>query len=807
MWRNYLNTAIRNLWKQKYYTLINVLGLALGLACFLFILAYIKDELSYDQYHDKAGRIYRVDFEGTVFGQEFELSEVGDPFGPTVLAEFPEVEQQVRLRDRGTFLVRRQDNSFREDHVIFADSTFFDVFSFALLKGDPKSVLAEPNTLVITPAVAKKYFAGKDPIGQTLILDNDYTYRVTGLMEEMPSNTHFHYDMIASLSSLEESRINQWVSNNFHTYLVLREGADPAALQAKFPTLVETYIARQLQQFLGITLEDFYKAGNQVEYSLLPMTDIHLHSDKFDELAPNSDIRYVYIFSFIGAFILLLACINFMNLATARSGNRAREVGLRKVVGAQRQQLIGQFLSESVLLSFIALLLAVMLMQLSLPYFNQLSGKQLNLWQADAGWLWGAMVGLSLLVGILAGSYPAFFLSAFRPVQVLKGLLNRGRGGSVFRNALVAFQFAITIGLIVGSMVIYKQLRFIQNKKLGFNKEQVLILNDAYALGNNALPFKEAVLQLPEVKSATFSGFLPTPSSRSSTSVFLGRNSRPENTHVLQVWWVDHDYINTLDMEMVMGRDFSREHASDSSSVILNEAAMKVFNLENPLGQEISRLDGDNGEILLTYKVIGVVKDFHFASLRDKIEPLMLVIGNSPGHLAMKVETTDISKLRPALLREWEHFAPNQPFDFDFMDDDFNAMYDSEVRIGRIVSLFTFLAVFIACLGLLGLAAYTAERRTKEIGIRKVLGAPAQSLFLLLAKEFTRWVIVASFIALPVAYLAMQNWLQGFEYRVQIDGGTLFLASFTALLAALLTVSYHALRAVSRNPVEALRYE
>ena len=807
MWRNYLNTAIRNLWKQKYYTLINVLGLALGLACFLFILAYIKDELSYDQYHDKAGRIYRVDFEGTVFGQEFELSEVGDPFGPTVLAEFPEVEQQVRLRDRGTFLVRRQDNSFREDHVIFADSTFFDVFSFALLKGDPKSVLAEPNTLVITPAVAKKYFAGKDPIGQTLILDNDYTYRVTGLMEEMPSNTHFHYDMIASLSSLEESRINQWVSNNFHTYLVLREGADPAALQAKFPTLVETYIARQLQQFLGITLEDFYKAGNQVEYSLLPMTDIHLHSDKFDELAPNSDIRYVYIFSFIGAFILLLACINFMNLATARSGNRAREVGLRKVVGAQRQQLIGQFLSESVLLSFIALLLAVMLMQLSLPYFNQLSGKQLNLWQADAGWLWGAMVGLSLLVGILAGSYPAFFLSAFRPVQVLKGLLNRGRGGSVFRNALVAFQFAITIGLIVGSMVIYQQLRFIQNKKLGFNKEQVLILNDAYALGNNALPFKEAVLQLPEVKSATFSGFLPTPSSRSSTSVFLGRNSRPENTHVLQVWWVDHDYINTLDMEMVMGRDFSREHASDSSSVILNEAAMKVFNLENPLGQEISRLDGDNGEILLTYKVIGVVKDFHFASLRDKIEPLMLVIGNSPGHLAMKVETTDISKLRPALLREWEHFAPNQPFDFDFMDDDFNAMYDSEVRIGRIVSLFTFLAVFIACLGLLGLAAYTAERRTKEIGIRKVLGAPAQSLFLLLAKEFTRWVIVASFIALPVAYLAMQNWLQGFEYRVQIDGGTLFLASFTALLAALLTVSYHALRAVSRNPVEALRYE
>ena len=807
MWKNYLNTSIRNLWKHKYYTLINVLGLALGLACFLFILAYVKDELSYDRYHEKADRVYRVDFEGTVFGQEFELPEVGDPFGPTVLADFPEVEQQVRLRDRGSFLVRYEENSYREEDVVFADSTFFDVFSFPLLKGDPKAVLAEPNTLVITPAVAKKYFADQDPIGQTLILDNDYNYRVTGLMEEMPSNTHFHYDIIASLSSLEESRLNQWVSNNFHTYLVLREGADPVALQAKFPTLIETYIARQLQQFLGITLEDFYKAGNQVEYSLFPLTDIHLYSDKFDELAPNSDIRYVYIFSFIGAFILLLACINFMNLTTARSGNRAREVGLRKVVGAQRKQLIGQFLGESVLLSFVALVLAVLLMQLALPYFNLLSGKQLSIWRADAGWLWAAMVGLSFLVGILAGSYPAFFLSAFRPVQVLKGLFTRGRGGSIFRNALVAFQFAITIGLIVGSLVIYKQLRFIQNKKLGFNKEQVLILNDAYALGNNALPFKEAILKKPEVKSATFSGYLPTPSWRSSTSVFLGRSSRPENTHVLQVWYVDHDYINTLDMDMVLGRDFSREHASDSSAVILNEAAMKIFNLENPLGQEISRPDGDNGEILLTYKVIGVVKDFHFASLRDKIEPLMLAIGSSTGHLAMRVETTDIPALRASLLREWEHFAPNQPFDFDFMDDDFNAMYDTEVRIGQIVSLFTFLAIFIACLGLLGLAAYTAERRTKEIGIRKVLGAPAQTLFLLLAKEFTRWVAVASLVALPLSYLAMRNWLQGFEYRVQVDVGTLLMAALAALLAALLTVSYHALLAVRRNPVEALRYE
>ena len=807
MWKNYLNTAIRNLWKQKYYTLINVLGLALGLACFLFILAYVKDELSYDRYHEKADRIYRVDFKGTVFGQDFDMPEVGDPLGPTVLRDFPEVEQQARLRRRGSFLVRHKDNTYREENVIFADSTFFNVFSFPLLKGDSRTVLAEPNTLVITPALARKYFGEQDPIGQTLILDNDYPYRVAGLMEEMPSNTHFYYDMIASLSSLEESRINQWVSNNFHTYLVLREGADPAALEAKLPTLVETYIAKQLEQFLGITLDDFYKAGNSAEYSLFPLTAIHLHSNKFDELAPNSDIRYVYIFSFIGAFILLLACINFMNLATARSGHRAKEVGLRKVVGARRRQLIGQFLSESVLLSFIALLLAVLIMQLALPYFNLLSGKQLSLWQADAGWLWAAMAGLSLVAGVAAGSYPAFFLSAFRPVHVLKGIFTRGRGGSIFRNALVAFQFAITIGLIVGALVIYKQLQFIQNKKLGFEKDQVLILNDAYALGNNALPFKEAVLQLPEVKNASFSGYLPTPSGRSSTSVFLGRSSRPENTHVVQVWDVDHDYVKTLGMELAQGRDFSPDHPSDSSAVILNEAAVKIFGLDNPLGQEISRLDGDQAENLLTYQVIGVVKDFHFASLRDKIEPLMLFLGDGTGHLAMKIETGDIPALAASLRREWGRFAPNQPFDFDFMDDDFNAMYDSEVRIGRIVTLFTFLAIFIACLGLLGLAAYTAERRTKEIGVRKVLGAPAPALFLLLAKEFTRWVAVASLIALPLSYLAMQNWLRGFEYRVQVDAGTLILAALAALLAALLTVSYHALMAVRRNPVEALRYE
>ncbi|MCO6479109.1 MAG: ABC transporter permease [Phaeodactylibacter sp.] len=807
MWQNYFKTAVRNLWKQKYYTLINVLGLALGMACFLFILAYVKDELSYDRYHEKADRIYRVDFKGTVFGQDFDMTEVGDPLGPTVLNEFPEVQQQVRLRSRGSFLVRHEDNSYREEDVIFADSTFFDVFSFPLLKGDPGAVLTEPNTLVITPALAKKYFGEEDPIGQTLTLDNDYPYRVAGIMEEMPPNTHFNYDMILSMASLEESRSNQWVSNNFHTYLVLREGADAGALQAKLPTLIETYIARQLEQYLGITLEDFYKAGNQVEYSLFPLTDIHLHSSKFDELAPNSDIRYVYIFSFIGAFILLLACINFMNLSTARSGNRAREVGLRKVAGAQRRQLIGQFLGESVLLSFIALLLAVLLMQLALPYFNQLAGKQLSFWQAGAGWLWGAMLGVSLLAGLIAGSYPALFLSAFRPVQVLKGMFTRGRGGSVFRNALVSFQFAITIGLIVGSLVIYKQLRFIQKKKLGFRKEQVLILNDAYALGNNALPFKEALLQLPEVKNASFSGYLPTPSGRSSTSVFLGRSTRQENTHILQVWRVDHDYINTLGMELALGRDFSREYPSDSSAVILNEAAAKIFNLEKPLGQEVSRLDDDTAEELLTYKVIGVVKDFHFASLRDKIEPLMLILGNSTGNLAMKVETDDIPALTAALRQQWERFAPKQPFDFDFMDDDFNAVYDAEVRIGRIVSLFTFLAIFIACLGLLGLAAYTAERRTKEIGIRKVLGAPAQALFFLLAKEFTRWVAVASFIALPLSYLAMQKWLQDFEYRVQVDVGTLILAALAALAAALLTVSYHALLAVRRNPVEALRYE
>ena len=806
MWRNYLNTAIRNLWKQKYYTLINVLGLALGLACFLFILAYVKDELSYDRYHEKADRIYRADFKGHIFGQEFDLTEVGDPFGPTVLESYPEVVQQARLRDHGSYLVRYENNSYREDEVVFADSTFFQVFTFPLLKGNPQTALAEPGAVVITPAVAKKYFGDEDPIGKTLVLDNEYNHRVTGIMEEMPKNTHFYYNMLLSMPSLEESRSNQWVSNNFHTYLVLKEGADPRALEAKFPQIIETHIGRQLEQYMGMAIDDFFKAGNSAEYSLFPLTKIHLHSNKFDELSPNSDIRYVYIFSFIGAFILLLACINFMNLATARSSNRAKEVGLRKVVGARRRQLVGQFLSESVLLSLIALLIAVLLMQLAMPYFNQLSGKNLNLWRADTGWLWAAMGGLALLVGLLAGSYPAFFLSAFRPVQVLQGLLSRGGGAGVFRNVLVVFQFTITIALMVGALVINKQLQFIQNKKLGFSKEQVLILNDAYALGNNALPFKERVLQIPGVKSATFSGYLPTPSYRSSTSYFMGKNPTPENSHILFRFEADPDYISTLGMEMVKGRDFSGENPSDSSAVILNEAAVKIFKLEDPLGQEISHL-GEDPSQAQAYRVIGVVRDFHFSSLRDKIEPLVLHCGDSKGYLAMKVNTGDIQALATALKREWDAFAPNQPFGYDFMDDDFNTMYDSEVRIGRIVGLFTFLAVFIACLGLLGLAAYTAERRTKEIGIRKVLGAPARNLFLLLAKEFTRWVAIACVIALPVAYLAMQNWLQGFEYRVRVDAGTLLLAALAALLAALATVSYHALRAVRRNPVEALRYE
>lgn len=810
MLRNYLTVALRNLWKHKFYSLINILGLALGLACFLFIFLFIRDELSYDNYHEKGDRTYRVNFDGYAFEQDLNFAVVGAPLGPTVLEAYPEVEQQCRFRSYGSYSVRYEDKSYLEKDWIFVDSTFFDVFSFEMTKGNPKMALVEPNTIVITERMAEKYFGDADPIGKSLTADNDELYRVTGVIREIPTNTHFSFDFFASLSSLEESRNPTWLSNNFQTYLVLKEGADPAVVNTKFEQLVKDYVGVEIEQFMGKTYDDLVAGGDFINFSLFPMQKIHLYSDKNEELAPTSDIKYIYIFAFIGLFILLLACINFMNLSTARSASRAKEVGLRKVVGAQRKQLIWQFLSESVVITFLGFILAIGGLVFFLSRFNTLAGKELSLAQINHPAFWGFMLLLVASVGIIAGSYPAFYLSAFKPIAVLKGRLTRTVGSAIsLRSILVIFQFSITVALIAGTLIISKQLNYIQNKKLGFEKDQVLILNNFYTLGNNCQAFKEEISKHPQVISASMSSSLPTPSSRNSSATFLGRTPDPSKTHVVQLFTVDHDYIPTLGMEVIEGRAFSRDFPSDSSAVLLNESAVAMYGLEEPLGQEISVFSGgtpENPEISTT-KVIGVIQNFHFESLRSKIGPLAIFLGPSRGRLSIKMKGEDVPGLIADIQEQWNTMGPGQPFDYTFMDEDFSSVYESETRIGEIFSVFTFLAIFIACLGLFGLATFTAEQRTKEVGIRKVVGASIGRIFVLLTAEIMKWVLIANVIALPLAYYFMNRWLDGFAYPVTISWLTFTIALLASLLIALLTVSYQALKTAWMKPVKSLRYE
>jgi putative ABC transport system permease protein len=814
MFKNYLKIAARNLLKHKAYSLINVAGLAIGMTCCILILLYVQHELSYDRHHEKAGRIYRVAADIKFGGNHFQMAVAPAPMAEALARDFPEVESAARFRNYGSSLVKKAgDQNFKEERVIYADNAIFDLFTIPLLAGDPRSALTAPDAVVISASTAKKYFGDADAVGQSLIFDNADAYKVTGVFADVPDNSHFHFDFIVSLLISDESRNNSWLSNNFTTYLLLKEGADPAALEAKFPTMIEKYLGPQALQILGISLEEFYKSGNHARYYLQPLPDIHLHSDLGVEFEPNGSIKYVYIFSAIAVFILLIACINFMNLATARSANRAKEVGIRKVVGSYQRQLIGQFLAEAVFLSVIAMALALVLVELVLPTFNNLAEKQLQTFYLGNWPLLSALIGITLAVGIVAGSYPAFVLSAFKPVSVLKGNLQAGAKSSRLRSALVVFQFAASVILMVGTLIVKNQLHYIQNKNLGFNKEQVIILHDAYALGEKLDAFKNEVRRNPSIISGTVSGYLPVASNRSDTGFWPeGERSSSENAVSMQIWGVDYGYLQTMGMEITAGRDFSESFGADSSAIVLNEKAVMMFGFDDPIGKKIytygftpgAGLDRDR---IIPYTVIGVIKDFHFSSLRENIGALGLRLGRNRALMSFRFKVEDVAALIVFLENKWKEFAPDQPFAYSFLDERFNNMYRAEQRVGDIFSVFAGLAIFTACLGLFGLASFIAEQRTKEIGIRKVLGATVSNVTLLLSKDFVKLVLVANVIAWPVAWYAMSKWLQDFAYRIEIGWWVFALAGGLALVIALVTVSVQAVKAALTNPVEALHYE
>jgi len=805
MLKNYLKIAFRNLRRNKAFSAINIFGLAIGMATCLVILLFISNELSYDRYNTKADRIVRVVFQGSIQGEKMAEAHVMPPVAQTLRADYPEVQEATRLRNYGTPRVTYKDKSFRENAFAFVDSNFFQVFTLPFLQGDPRTALAEPNTIVISQTVAQKYFGSANPMGKILFFkDYNTSLKITGVIEQVPVNSHFDFDIFASMASFPEAKSPSWMISEFYTYLVLPKNYDYKQLEAKLPQVVEKYMGPQLLPAMGMNLTQFRQRGNNVGLFLQPLTSIHLRSKLKGELGLNGDIQYVYIFGSIAVIMLLIAGINFMNLSTAGAAKRAKEVGIRKVMGSVKGELVQQFLLESVLLTAIALLLAVLLVQLTLPLFNDLAGTKLTLNITANLWLLPGLLLLGLLVGVLAGSYPAFFLSSFRPVAVLKGRFNSGKKSLSLRSGLVVFQFFISITLIVSTTVVYRQLRYIQNKELGYNKDQILLIPE-YALGNKAEAFQQQLQQDPRVVSVSTSGYLPAgPSNNNNFTVYPDENT----TQLVKTlrYEVDEQYIPTLDMKLAAGRNFSKNFATDSSGIILNEKAAAVFGWgKNALGHTLTSTNNEGTKS--TYRVIGIVKDFHFKSLHEPISPLVMTLGNTSGTLIAKVKTQDMAGLLATTKNQWQQLTAEEPFSYAFLDERFAEAYQAEQKLGKILGIFAGLTIFIACLGLFGLATFTAQQRTKEIGIRKVLGASVSSIITMLSKDFLKLVFIANIIAWPLAWYGMHQWLQDFAYRIDISWWIFGLAGVAALLIALLTISLQAIKAAVSNPVKALRSE
>jgi putative ABC transport system permease protein len=808
MFKNYIKTAFRSLYKNKGFTAINILGLALGLATCLLIVLYVVDELSYDRYNTKADRIYRVNEDLKLGENSVQYAVCMPPLAKTLIAEYPYVEDAVRLRNAGSFHVKKHNSSILENKMVYADPSLFNVFTLPMINGDSKTALAEPNSVVITETIAKKYFNSTNVVGKTMLFNDNQSYMITGVIKDVPKNSHFNLDFFLSMSTLPDSRSNEWLRSDFNTYVLLKNGADHKKLEASFPAFLQKFSGSQMQSDLGMSIAAFEKSGSFFRLNLTALTDIHLKSHRTGELGANSTSQYVYIFSAIALFILLIACVNFMNLSTARSSNRAREVGVRKVLGSSRKYLIFQFLSESIMVTFFATAIAIIAAIALLPLFNQLAGKDIAVTTQSLVWLIPASLIIVVVIGSLAGSYPAFFLSAFQPIDVLKGKLSAGFKGGGLRSLLVVFQFAISVFLIIGTLVIYNQLNFIQTKNLGYNRNQVLVIQNAFELNNQAKVFKQEVKQLPGVTNATMTGFLPTSGDRSTAIYFKDATLDQKKSIFPQNWEVDADWIPTLDIKMASGRNFSKEMLTDSSAVIINEAAAKFLGYKDAVNKSLYKsLGGKRGSNIKEYHIIGVVKDFHFNSLHEKIEPVIIRLADNRGALSIRVNTANLPSLMAQIKSKWATFSPGVQINYSFMDQDFDASYRAEQRIGTIFIVFTSLAIIIACLGLFGLAAYAAEQRTKEIGIRKVLGANVTVIVSMLSKDFIKLVVIAILIASPLAWYLMHLWLQDFAYRVSIQWWVLAGAACTALFIAFVTISFQSIKAALANPVNSLRSE
>lgn len=810
MLKNYFTIAYRNLRKHSFYTLINIVGLAVGISACLIITLFILHELSFDKHFPSAERIYRLDSQANFNGNHVSLAAAPAPAASILLRDFPEVEATAQFRQWGWRRVKRTTDNIKEQYTVFGSNGIFKTFSLTLLSGNSANALTEPNTLVISRTKAEQYFPGEDPLGKTLIIDNKDNYIVTGVFEDFPTTTHFKFDFIFSMEGLSESKSNDWLSSNFNTYVLLREGARVKDLNAKLPRLVETYIDPQLKDVLG-TKETSLAKENKVEYMLNPILDIHLQSDRVSELSANSDIMYVYLFGAVAFFILMIACINFMNLSTARSANRAKEVGVRKVLGSLRSHLIRQFLMESILLSLCSFGVALTVVYLVLPAFNVLSELKLVVPMNPLFVL--TLLLAALVIGLLAGLYPSLFLSAFKPISVLKGKVALGMKSGTVRSSLVVIQFMISIFLVIGTITVKKQMDYIQSKKLGFEKDQAIILHNTELLENQTEAFKNELLKVSGITNVSSAGYLPVTGWASRDNSFWPYGSQPtqDNLTLMRKWAVDMDYVSTLGMEIVEGRNFSKEFPSDSTAIIINEAAVRRYGFQHPIGERISTstfngssVDFDNAE---TFTIIGVMRDFHFESLRQNITPLGIYLGKSPWAMSIRFASANTAGVIESIRNNWNTFQPGQPFEYTFLDEAFNKMYAAEKRLENLFAIFAALAIVIACLGLFALTAFTAEQRTREIGIRKVLGASVSSIVLLLSKEFGKLILISFVLAAPLSWYAVNHWLENYTYKTEIGIAVYLSAGVAAFLVAWFTMGFQSVRAARSNPVTSLRSE
>jgi putative ABC transport system permease protein len=800
MLKNYLMISLRNLRKQPGYSVVNVLGLALGMAACMLILLYVRSELTYDRFNEKADRMYRVVYSSESGGSITDWAYSHSSWGEQFAAFFPEVEKSTRiigdLGDEGN-LFAYEDRSFIEHDFYWADSTVFDMFTLPLISGDPKMALAAPFSIVLSETTARKYFGDADPLGKTLTFNNTRQgYAVTGVFKDLPENTHLPFDLLASYSTILQD-VPDLATVWQYTYVLLQEGTSAASIQAKTPA----FIARNVPR------DGFLASLTRID--LQPLTDLHLHSNRQGEPSPPGNPSTIYVFAVIALLILGIACINFMNLATARAANRFREIGMRKVMGARRDQLVVQFIGEAVLLCGVGFLLALILADAALPVFNNLSGKSLAPDALRNAPMLLALAGLAVVVGTLAGSYPALYLSRFQATSVLKGGSPRGSRKAVLRQGLVVAQFAVSIGLIICTGVVYDQLQYMKHKRLGFDKEQLLSIpveGTPVMEPANFDPFKQQILQNPAIEAVT------TSSNRLGERIWIW-NLRPEGWRAEEDWIINaiivgEDYIKTYGMQITAGRDFTAGHDSDQTAdVILNESAVRFLGWNEPLSKRIllpaNSPDGERP----AGTVIGVVKDFNFASLHTEVAPLVLLPGAFSRYVIVRINTEDTAGALKHLERQWSTFVPQSPLQYAFVDEQFDELYRAEQRMSGVVTTFAILAVLIACLGLLGLAAYTTEQRRKEIGVRKVLGATVSNIVLLLSGDFARLVVISFVVAAPIAYLVMKWWLEDFAYQVRIPLELFPLAGLAVLVIAILAVSYQSLKAALADPVKSLRYE